>query len=80
MAYPPAEHVPTRLLTLARLRADLAPALKAEDDELVSLRARFLSESAFLDTPIVQFHSGQREALAFVLGLIDEMSSEAMEQ
>ncbi len=71
MAYPPAEHVPTRRLTLKTLHAKLVPALEAENAALAELRKRWLSELEFLETPDVQFHRGRREAIAMVLKLID---------
>lgn len=71
----PTEHVPTRRLTLEQLRAMLIPALESEDAILAELRKRFLSTSAFLEAPNVQFHRGQREAIVMVLRHIDGLTS-----
>lgn len=71
MAYPPAEHVPTRRATLQQFHAEVLAMLKAEDAVLAAIRDRFLSETAFLDAPPVQFHRGRRDALVVMLDRID---------
>ena len=70
MAYPLAEHVPTRRLTLGALRSALLTMMDAEDAKLAVLRERFLAETTFLESPSVQFHKGKREACNEILVLI----------